>query len=547
MEVNKIYQGDCIEVMKTLPDNSIDSIVTDPPYGLEFMGKEWDKLWGKNTLGVKPSGSQSPRFVDNWTNYKCLKCGHWINSGTPCHCKHPILEKRKPKNNQFKLMQQFHNQWATECLRILKPGGFLLSFGGTRTYHRMACGIEDAGFEIRDCIQWLYGSGFPKSLNIGKQIDKMNYKYNEDFTKFGEYVKLCREKKGLSRKDVEKKLGTNTALAWWEGRKYLGEFIVQLPDKKHYQELKELLDMDNRFDKLVVWLEAEREVIGKKESACFNSEEKDRHTIGSSKNIEVNITIPATPEAKQWEGWGTALKPANEPIVVARKPLSEKNVALNVLKHGTAGLNIDACRIGTDDNLQREAMGIESIQRKNAEQGYSPKNYLEGSNKIISGGTQGRFPANVILDEEAGRLIDEQSGNVGGDSRTSKPTYNKGFWGNADSKESNSLYNDKGGASRFFYCAKSSKSERNLGGIKNIHPTVKSLKLMQYLVRLVTPPKGTVLDPFIGSGTTAMAAKKEGFNYIGIEQDADYCKIAEARIKAIPNQTKLNDLNQEIE
>jgi len=135
-----------------------------------------------------------------------------------------------------------------------------------------------------------------------------------------------------------KKLGTNTALAWWEGRKYLGEFIVQLPDKKHYQELKELLDMDNRFDKLVVWLEAEREVIGKKESACFNSEEKDRHTIGSSKNIEVNITIPATPEAKQWEGWGTALKPANEPIVVARKPLSEKNVALNVLKHGTAGL-----------------------------------------------------------------------------------------------------------------------------------------------------------------------------------------------------------------
>jgi len=467
MEVNKIYQGDCIEVMKTLPDNSIDSIVTDPPYGLGFMGKEWDKLWGKNTLGVKPSGSQSPRFVDNWTNYKCLKCGHWINSGTPCHCKHPILEKRKPKNNQFKLMQQFHNQWATECLRILKPGGFLLSFGGTRTYHRMACGIEDAGFEIRDQMAYLYGSGFPKSLNVGKSIDQLQGNERESIGKYQSPEGTCADT-----------LRTNPNPMSW----------------------------------------GEKDRVGLKELTKGNS---------------------------QYEGWGTALKPAQECICVARKPLSEKNVALNVLKHGTAGLNIDACRIGTDDNLQREAMGIESIQRKNAEQGYSPKNYLEGSNKIISGGTQGRFPANVILDEEAGRLIDEQSGNVGGDSRTSKPTYNKGFWGNADSKESNSLYNDKGGASRFFYCAKSSKSERNLGGIKNIHPTVKSLKLMQYLVRLVTPPKGIVLDPFIGSGTTAMACKKEGFNYIGIEQDADYCKIAEARIKAIPNQTKLDDLNQE--
>ncbi len=219
---------------------------------------------------------------------------------------------------------------------------------------------------------------------------------------------------------------------------------------------------------------------------------------------------------------------------------------MNVLKHGTAGLNIDACRIGTDDNLQREAMGIESIQRKNAEQGYSPKNYLEGSNKIISGGTQGRFPANVILDEEAGRLIDEQSGELtSGDLTGQKVGFREGnLYG--DSKLVPRYFKgDKGGASRFFYCAKSSKSERNLGGIKNIHPTVKSLKLMQYLVRLVTPPKGTVLDPFIGSGTTAMACKKEGFNYIGIEQDADYCKIAEARIKAIPNQTKLDDLNQE--
>jgi len=385
LDINNIYNMDCLEGLKLLDDNSIDSIVTDPPYELGFMNKKWD------------------------------------NTGIAYNV----------------------NMWK-ECLRVLKPGGHLLAFGGSRTYHRMACAIEDAGFEIRDQIMWITGQGFPKSMDISKAIDKQA---------------------GAEREVVGK--------------------------NPNY-----------------------RAVSGKK---GFLGESTFRQTEGM-----INITAPNTETAKQWNGWGTALKPAHEPIVVARKPLSEKTVADNVLKWGTGGINIDGCRVGnggdyTVHNAGSSGSGV--LQWNKGEKQDSSTEYRQ---------TQGRFPANIILDEEAGQLLDEQSGitksvvRISEDKDNPANTYSLGRKGVTPRG-----HNDSGGASRFFYCAKASKKER---GESNNHPTVKPIKLIEYLVTLVTPPKGIIVDPFIGSGTLALACINKGFNYIGFELEKHYCEIAEKRI-----------------
>lgn len=370
-----LRHGDCREIIATLDDNSIDAIVTDPPYELGFMGKKWD------------------------------------NTGIA-----------------------YDVQLWTQCLRVLKPGGHLLAFGGTRTYHRMASAIEDAGFEIRDSIHWIYGSGFPKSHNVSKGIDKAA-------------GALAHESKGFS---------------------VAGRTDKNLPNPQ---------------------------VKG-----CIPP-------------------APATDAAREWEGWGTALKPAHEPIVMARKPLIG-TVAANVLQHGTGALNIDGARIG-------RVAGDVSIAGK--------RTATFGTQETQSGGDgsggwkqndEGRWPANVITDGS----IDTE-------------------W------------------VRYFYCAKPSRAERDAGleilplsarptmgqGIggqpdqslannKNFHPTVKPIALMRYLVRLVTPPGGTVLEPFAGSGTTLAAAILEGFNAIGCELTADYLPIIEGRIAwAQAERAKAND------
>lgn len=398
----ELKQGDCLNKLKELEDNSVDSIVTDPPYGLSFMNKKWDY--------DVPS-------VEIWT----------------------------------------------ECLRVLKPGGHLLSFSGSRTYHRMAVRIEDAGFEIRDQIMWIYGSGFPKSHNIGKAVDKLN---------------------GI---EIEKTTET----------------LFNNPDGKR--------DLSKRSD------------YGYKYEA-----------------------------QNEWEGWGTALKPAHEPIVVARKPLSENTVALNVLKWGTGGMNIDESRIGYKDDKP----SLKVINQGNDLTGWGVE-LDKGRLEDWEPNNTGRWPANIILDEEAGKVLDEQSGisKSTPDKRTIKtPTGQMFGTGKITS------HNDKGGASRFFYCPKTSKKDRdegldgfedrpsymvengsNTSGIngeryerttiqKNNHPTVKPTSLMEYLIKLVTPVNGTILDPFMGSGSTGKAAVRNGFDFIGIEREEEYIKIAEARI-----------------
>jgi len=377
-----LHNGDCLQVMATLPDNSVDAVITDPPYELGFMGKGWD------STGIAYN-------VDVWR----------------------------------------------QALRVLKPGGHLLAFSGTRTYHRMACAIEDAGFEIRDMIEWVYGSGFPKSLDIGKAVDKIQGN--------------GREVKGIGKRSNAK--GSITNYSKW-----------------------------------------------------------DRHE-------EFDITRGTSP----WEGWGTAMKPAHEPICMARKPLSERNVALNVLKWGTGGINVDATRIGCGDRVLIEP----SKHRTRTGAGF------EGGSRAAGTTSLGRFPANLILDtSDEVRACFPETGKSKYKAPNARIRNNGLGLGTADNRDGLSNapdnYGDSGSAARFFksivYTAKASKADRGEG---NIHSTVKPTALMEYLITMIAPPAAAILDPFMGSGTTGVAAIQTGRRFIGIEIDPTYYAIAEKRIK----------------
>ena len=387
-----VHHGDCREVMATLDAASVDAVVCDPPYGLSFMGKGWDH-------------------------------------GVP------------------------GEEFWTEALRVAKPGAHLLAFGGTRTYHRLACAIEDAGWEIRDCVMWVYGSGFPKSHDVSKAIDKA--------------------------------------------------------------------------------AGAEREVVGVRPGHEDFVHRTDTHSGGGRREgwnrpwqddadkvaLHHMATAPATDAARQWSGWGTALKPAWEPIIVARKPLCG-TVAENVLTHGTGGLNVDGCRVGTESTLTV----------RNGNSGAHGR-YGKDDRVFTRENPPGRWPANVMhdgSDEVVGLFPQQQSGAnpTRRGSQKFRTAYGE-FTGNEECVSHRGA--DSGSAARFFYCAKASKADRSAD---NPHPTVKPTALMRYLCRLVTPPGGVVLDPFTGSGSTGKAAVLEGFDFVGIEREAEYVEIARARIAA---------------
>jgi DNA modification methylase len=600
----KVLRGDCVAVMAEMPEASVDAVVCDPPYGLEFMGKDWDRL----STDLEPTGASaggsgaharsrvrvttSGRRQHSTVNRTCATCGGRERGTKRCACETPDWKPMGARRSMpadtpddvtggaapgrlGRRMQDWHEAWAREAFRVLKPGGHLLAFGGTRTSHRLAAGIEDAGFEIRDTIAWMYGSGFPKSLNVGAAIDKAA---------------------GAEREVVGRR--TDGPSSW-------------LIDQKRQHRAEGGTG------------------IG--------------YADGSGK--EYDVTVPATPAAERWDGWGTALKPAHEPIVVARKPLSG-TVAGNVLEHGTGALNIDGCRIGTTDELTLHG-------RAPTQNGWDPR--LSGGQEPGRGAGQhlGRWPANVALShhedcQPAGtrkvkghagypngpggtdngaawashdskstmhkrkgawsghadadgmetvqawdcvpdcpvKLLDQQSGKrpVSGSAAAGKPLrdvrHDGTVFASSGLQHGREVMapNDSGGASRFFYVAKASSAERNAGldgfeerevfkgnhadnpvcqtcggskidrgsgecacsapvwkvndqGKRNVHPTVKPIELMRWLVRLVTPPGGTVLDPFAGSGTTGCAAVLEGFRFVGIEREPEYADIAEARIK----------------
>lgn len=381
-----LHLGDCLEVMKGIPDASVDSIVTDPPYGLSFMNRHWDY--------DVPS-------VEIWQ----------------------------------------------ECLRVLKPGGHLLAFAGTRTQHRMAVRIEDAGFEIRDMIAWVYGSGFPKSLDVSKAIDKA--------------------------------------------------------------------------------AGAEREILIERTNR--SSFDPDAQGGGGFQRGTIQITAPATDAARQWQGWGTALKPALEPVTVARKPLIGA-VAENVLTHGTGALNIDGCR-------------VEHVTVGGGNLALNPhlRSHINGGNggniiaheperRVVTPNQSGRWPANLCHDgsDEVLAAFPDAKGQQGVLTGAEPSSKTADVFGQYAGRSPSEPRGDTGSAARFFYCAKASKRDRGEG---NNHPTVKPTDLMRYLCRLVTPPGGVVLDPFMGSGSTGKAAVLEGFDFIGIERDPTYFLIAAGRIQ----------------
>lgn len=388
-----LHLGDCVEVMAAMPAESVDAVVTDPPYGLEFMGKEWDAPWrGGSGSHAEARTRCSDEMGDENKRRFIASAVNAYQAGAP--------------------FQAWCETWATEALRVLKPGGHLLAFGGTRTFHRLTCAIEDAGFEVRDCLSWLYGSGFPKSLDVSKAIDKAA---------------------GAEREVVGTKLGQ----PGYADTDSTGRMLPQ--------------------------------------------------SEGAGDGY-LDITAPATPEAARWQGWGTALKPAWEPIVVARKPLAG-TVAANVLEHGTGAINVDWCRVeGAVPSVPQPDFTKVNGRATNLD--------AHARNGDMSSAPNGRWPANVVLDEQAAEMLDEAN---------------------------------TGGPSRFFYTAKASSAERDGA----THPTVKPLALMRWLVRLVTPPGGVVLDPFAGSGTTLLAARQEHMRAIGIEREAEYAEMAAHRLRQL--------------
>jgi len=467
---------------------------------------------------------------------------------------------------------------------VLKPGGHLLSFAGTRTQHRMAVNIEDAGFEIRDMIAWVYGSGFPKSHNIGKAVDKCNGEGGR-LLKFTQWFRTA----GLSYKEATAILvsaGVISEKGTMAGHYYAKSDSGQpaIPTVELWKKLRPYIKIEipKWVDELVDRIEAEREVIGKKTAGLGSGKTYAFTDENINAGNEIDITAPATEEAKKYEGWGTALKPALEPITVARKPF-KGTVANNVLKWGTGGINIDGCRVESGEDMSKIKAFGSMPEKKVDGKGFSrpwmndKQAILDKQNRAIEKmKSQGRFPANLIHDgsDEVVGLFPETN------KQAKCKSDNKSGWqteyvgGSISNPTERKLYLDKengGSAARFFYCAKASKSERNEGCEeieekqtwasqtkresnsfdvfesdgrpktlnKNNHPTVKPVKLMQYLVRLVTPKDGTVLDPFMGSGSTGKACMIEGFDFIGIELAEDYFEIAKARIEKLELQHEL--------
>ena len=410
-----LHAGDCRDVMRDYPADHFDSIVSDPPYGLSFMGKGWDK-------------------------------------GVP--------------GEEF---------WR-EALRVAKPGAHLLAFGGSRTFHRLTVAIEDAGWEIRDVVCWLYGSGFPKSLDVSKAIDRVNGE-TDRLHRFTAWMRTT----GVTARQIDAVTQTNM------GSHYLTAGTQPaIPTAALWQRLRPLCgDVPAWVDALVERIAAEREVIGTKSGNLLAVAPGQANDRGATL---LDLTAPATADAQQWAGWGTALKPAWEPVIVARKPLVG-TVAANVTRYGTGAINIDGCRVGD-------------------ETGRWPANVMhDGSDEVVAGfpADEGRF----FYCAKASRT-DREEGCDHLPARTGAEAVER-------DDDTAGLQSPRAGAGR------------TADTVRNFHPTVKPTDLMRYLARLVTPPDGLLLDPFMGSGSTGKGALLEGFRFVGIDLDPAHVAIAEAR------------------
>ena len=559
-----LHHGDCLDVLRTLPDASVDSVVTDPPYGLEFMGKEWDKFGGV----IEPSTDTRNRD-GNWTTPPFGGGGQRVRYGAS-----PGLP-----------FQEWCEAWATECLRVLKPGGHLLAFGGTRTWHRLACAVEDAGFEVRDSIAWMYGQGFPKSLNVSAALDAARCRCDVGEWTHGTDDPAAESQaehglRDVPRADVPQAEGTQRGAgalllpslsepgAPTTGRPELrpaedgrGEPRMEgwgdLPQgegelrRAAIRPVSGGVPADGPVGRLYHGAPSGHGPVGRTD-ADPNGVREPQEPRPEGQSPRESGALPDQRRPQAWGGWpvcercsqpvipdglGTAAKPAFEPVVVARKPLSG-TVASNVLAHGTGALNIDACRVAVSD-IEREAVkGREYVSKPTdiyAQDAWTKANYGSGR-KPIEYAPAGRWPANVVLDETQAEALDQMSGDRPGDNPNRKPRQNTAeahnrtvSMGRFTKDWTTTGHADTGGASRYFYVAKADATERpRVNG--TAHPTVKPLSLMRWLVRLVTPPGGTVLEPFAGSGTTVEACIIEGFQCIAIEREADYLPLIRQRI-----------------
>lgn len=468
--LNKILHGDCLERLKELDDNSVDSVVTDPPYGL----------------------SKEPDITEVLTK--------WM-AGEPYDHNH--------KGFMGKEWDSFvpHPDIWKEVFRVLKPGGHALVFAGTRTQDLMTISLRLAGFEVRDVIEWIYFSGFPKSLDVSKAFDRRRDEDKPRVRAVTRFINDGRKKAKVTQKQIDEHFGYNGMASHW----CVQSNQAQVPKMEQWEELKELINLSDEMDEEVKGLNerkgkpsddyARREVISQETKAAATY-----HTQNVGGSIErtdtYDITAPATSLAQKWEGWGTELKPAHEPIIMVRKPLHngihQVPVTGNVEKWGTGAINIDDCRVPYES-------GFDLDKAKNKYRGSNKDNDSVTNNfgvtdiKLTSNGIEkGRFPANCIT------------------------------------LESNQFYSKQFNVSPQELTKKAGKKDRNSdwqGNQLNInnHPTVKPTDLMAWLVRLITPPEGIVLDPFAGSGSTLVAAKREGFGFIGIEREKEYIEICEAR------------------
>lgn len=491
-----IRHGDALAELAKLPDNSVHAIVTDPPYGLAALTPEQvaDTLarWLAGDRDYMPTGRG---FMGK----------SWDAFVPP-----PAV-------------------WD-ECLRVLKPGGHLLAFAGSRTQDLMGLSIRLAGFEIRDSVAWLYGSGFPKSLDVSKAIDKLDAA-DERRARALEFTAWMRST-GITAKQIDELTGTHMGDHYLTNASQPAVATADLFDKLR----PHLPEVPARIEELVAQRTVESKNYKARPITGTVDEWADRTNYAMTSADGFRRDIPATPAAKQWDGWGTALKPAHEPVIVARKPL-EGTVAANVLEHGTGALNIDACRVNPGDPVaaHRQTEGTKVALGTGWGSGYQA-----GDAATTPPNTAGRWPANVVLDEAAAAELDRQSGfskspPVGSVANTAA-RIGQVAKGDEQARVSPNGYGDSGGASRFFYVAKAPKRERpvvEVDGRRVAHSTVKPLTLMRHLVRLVTPPGGVVLDPFAGSGTTLEAAALEGFDSIGIEREADYLPLIAVRVERV--------------
>jgi predicted RNA methylase len=444
----RVIASDCLEALAGLPDASVDAVVTDPPYGLEFMGEHWDR--------------EVPG-ADYWR----------------------------------------------EVLRVAKPGAHLLAFAGTRTLHRMASAIEDAGWQVRDLIAWLYGQGFPKGLDVARAIDRLRHD-RDRVLEVTAWVRAARDAAGITNAQIDAAFGFNGMAGHWT----TSGTQPAVPTLDHVPRLLEVLggpEVPPAVARLLVELNGakgepgeswfRREVVGRKTGGIVPDPERGPTRTVGGHSMAFDVTAPASEAARSWAGWNTVLKPAIEPVTLARKPL-EGTVARNVLAHGVGAINVDACRVPIDDGdgWDVPCPGADHNGRRPGIPNGTPTSGRDPEGFRSRPAEGGRYPPNVILDDAAASELDAQAGEP---------------------------------VSRFFYVPKPTPAERDagLGRASNTHPTVKPVALMRHLIRLVTPPGGLVLDPFAGSGTTGVACAEEGARCVLIERDPEHASTCRARVE----------------